>query len=298
MADLILINAIRVTPPGLVWPGTHVDTVNDVQTYNLWLGAGGIFWPASDAVVAAQAALVEQRRLAGVLDLPTAQAMLLSSVLSVVSAAGTTLIADLASTVLGKGTALIGDNGSGGTLASKLNEIGGTALPTVDTAADATHYGVSKLSVAPAVAFTPIAAGINDPAFTKLAEVGSAVLPTVSTEATDTNYGIVKLSVAPAVLHTPIALGPNDPAITGALKAATTQLSPNHPLVAGTVTVATLTFSASAKVQPIRNNPDPVAANWGALSITAQTPGAPGSITVTSSNAADTSSVDLLVLDV
>lgn len=250
MADLILINAIRVTPPGLVWPGTHVDSVNDVQTYNLWLGAGGIFWPASDAVVAAQAALVEQRRLAGVLDLPTAQAMLLSSVLSVVSAAGTTLVTDLASTALGKGTALIGDNGSGGTLASKLNEIGGTALPTVDTAADATHYGVSKLSVAPAVAFTPIAAGINDPA------------------------------------------------IVGAFKSTTSQLSQNHPLVAGTVTVATLTFTASAIVVPIRNNPDPVAANWGALSITAQTPGAPGSITVTSSNAADTSSVDLLVLDV
>jgi hypothetical protein len=233
-----------------VWPGTHYDTVNDVQQYNLVLSAGGIFWPASDPVVSAQADVILNGRLSGVLDAPTAQALMLAAVISSVASTGSTLAADLASTATGKGTALIGDFQSAGTLASKLNEIGSTSLPTVKTEADATHYGIVKLSTAPAVANTPIAAGINDPA------------------------------------------------ITGAFKASTFQLSQNHPLVAGTVTVATLTFSASAKVTPIRNNPDAVAAHWGSLSITAQTPGAPGSITVTSSNAADTSSVDLLILDV
>ncbi len=248
MSDQILINAVTVSPSGLAWPGTHYDTVNDAAQYALVLSAGGIFWPGSDAIVSAQAALVEQRRLAGLLDLPTAQAMLLAAVLSTVAATGTTLAADLLSQALGKGTALIGDNQSAGTLASKLNEIGATTLPTADTQADATHYGISKLSVAPAVA------------------------------------------------NTPIALGPNDPLVTGAVQVSTVQLSQNHPLVAGTVTVASLTFTAATKVVPIRNNPDPVAVNWGALSISVQTPGSPGSITVVSSDAADTSSVDLLLI--
>lgn len=248
MSDQILINAVTVPPTGLVWPGTHYDTVNDAAQYNLVLGAGGIFWPATDATVAAQAAIVERRRLAGVLDLPTAQALMLAGLIASVSATGSTLAADLASTATGKGTALIGDFASSGTLASKLNEVGSTSLPTVKTEADATHYGV------------------------------------------------VKLSAAPAVAHTPIALGPNDPLVTGAVQGATLQLSQDHALVAGTVTVATLTFTSTTLIVPIRNNPDPVATNWGALSISASTPGAPGSITVLSSDAADTSSVDLLLI--
>lgn len=248
MADVILINQIRVTPPGFVWPGTHYDTVNDVAEYSKAVSAGGIFWPASDPVVSAQADVVLNGRLSGVLDEPTAQALMLAALISSVSSAGTTLAADLASTALGKGTALVGDNQSAGTLASKLNEVGSTSLPTAKTQADATHYGIAKLSVAPAVASTPIAAGINDPL------------------------------------------------ILGAVQTSSVQLSQNNPLVAGTVTVATLTFTASTKIVPIRNDPDHTAANRGTISVTASTPGAPGSITVTSTNASDTSSVDLLLI--
>lgn len=237
MATLILINAVRVTPAGLVWPGSLFDTVQDAAQYNLILSAGGIFWPQSDVIVAAQQVIVQSRRLNGGIDLETAQGLMFAAVSSSLSSTGTTFAADLLATTLGKGTALIGDNQSGGTLAAKLNEIGATALPTADTQADATHYGV------------------------------------------------VKLSSAPAVANTPIAIGPNS-----------IQLSQNNPLVAGTVTIATLTFTALTTIIPIRNNPDPLAANWGALSISASTPGAPGSITVVSSDAGDTSSVDLLLI--
>lgn len=248
MADMILINQVRVTPAGFTWPGTHYDTVNDVAQYNAVVSAGGIFWPASDAVVSAQADIVLNGRLSGTLDPATAQALMLAALIASVAATGSTLAADLASTASGKGTALIGDFQAGGTLASKLNQIGSTSLPSALTQADATHYGV------------------------------------------------VKLSTAPAVANTPIALGPNDALVTGAVQGSTLQLSQNHSLVAGTVTVTTLTFTAATLIVPIRNNPDPVAANWGSLSISASTPGAPGSITVLSSDLADTSSVDLLLI--
>lgn len=247
MANKILINYVTVNPPGLVWPGTTYDDADPL--YAQAVSAGGVFWPSSDAVVAAQAQVVTQQRLAGRMDLPGAQAAMLAGLITSVSAGGGTFAADLLSTALGKGTALIGDNQSAGLLSAKLNEIGSTSLPTSKTQADATHYGVAKLSVAPAVASTPI------------------------------------------------ALGANDPLITGAVQAATVQISRNNPLVAGTVTVATLNITASSVIVPIRNNPDPVAANWGALSISASTPGTPGSVTVLSSDAADTSSVDILVIN-
>lgn len=64
-------------------------------------------------------------------------------------------------------------------------------------------------------------------------------------------------------------------------------------LVAGTAAVATANITAASKVVPIRETEGGVI---GDLSISAQTPGTPGSFNIDSSNALDTSKVRWLVL--
>lgn len=199
MASLILINAVSISPTGLVWPGTLYDTVNDAAQYNAALSGGGIFWPQSDAVVEAQRVLVQQHRLAGGLPLPAAQSMMFAAVLTSVNTSSTGSAAALAAAVTAQGTA--------------------------DAAAVVAAAAVVKASV---------------------------------------------------------------------------QIVRNLSLVAGTVTRSTgITVTAASIIVPIRNNPAPVALNWGALSISASTPGAPGvgSVTVLSSDNGDTSSVDILIIN-
>lgn len=67
-------------------------------------------------------------------------------------------------------------------------------------------------------------------------------------------------------------------------------------LVAGVLAVGSANITASSVIIPIRDVPDPVAANLGDLSITAPTPGTPGSFNVQSANGADTSTVRWLVI--
>lgn len=64
-------------------------------------------------------------------------------------------------------------------------------------------------------------------------------------------------------------------------------------MVAGSVTFAGLTLTASSKVYPIKEIEDPAAS--GALTVGAVTPGAPGSVTVTSANGAETSTIRVIV---
>lgn len=64
-------------------------------------------------------------------------------------------------------------------------------------------------------------------------------------------------------------------------------------LVAGTVTVATANITTASKVVPIR---DVAGANPGNLSVSAVTPGTPGSFTIDSANALDDSTVRWLVI--
>jgi hypothetical protein len=69
-------------------------------------------------------------------------------------------------------------------------------------------------------------------------------------------------------------------------------------MVAGSLVVSSgITVRAGSKFLPVRNNPDATAAHWGKLSTGSAVVGGPGtgSITVSSSNAADTSSVSLVI---
>ncbi len=219
MASLILINAVSISPTGLVWPGTLYDTVNDAAQYNAALNGGGIFWPQSDAVVEAQRVIVQQHRLAGGLPLPAAQSMMFAAVLASVNTSSTGSAAALAAAVAAQ--------------------------------ADAT-------------------AALSD-----------------ASDAQDTaDAAVIDAATAQATADAAVPL-------------ASVQLVQNLALVAGTVTRnTTITVTDDSVIVPIRNNPDPVATNWGALSISARTSGAPGvgSVTVSSSDAGDTSSVDILII--
>lgn len=64
----------------------------------------------------------------------------------------------------------------------------------------------------------------------------------------------------------------------------------------GSVAIGAANITAGSVIVPIRDVPDPVAANLGTLTISGATPGAPGSFNIDSSNAADTSSVRWLVI--
>lgn len=65
-------------------------------------------------------------------------------------------------------------------------------------------------------------------------------------------------------------------------------------MVAGSVTFATLTLTASSVVVPMKEIEDPLAS--GLLTVGAITPGAPGSVTVTSADNAETSTIRILVI--
>lgn len=65
-------------------------------------------------------------------------------------------------------------------------------------------------------------------------------------------------------------------------------------MVAGSVTFATLTLTASSIVVPIKEIEDPLAT--GLLTVGAVTPGAPGSVTITSADNAETSTIRVLVI--
>ena len=65
-------------------------------------------------------------------------------------------------------------------------------------------------------------------------------------------------------------------------------------MVAGSVTFAGLTLTASSVVVPIKQVED--TANSGALTIGAITPGAPGSVTITSADNGETSTIRALVI--
>lgn len=65
-------------------------------------------------------------------------------------------------------------------------------------------------------------------------------------------------------------------------------------MVAGSVTFATLTLAAASIVVPMKEIEDGAAS--GALTVGAVTPGAPGSVTITSADNAETSTIRVLVL--
>lgn len=112
--------------------------------------------------------------------------------------------------------------------------------PVVVSDASTTVKGITKLSVAPALATSPIAVGAND-------------------WASATNYGISKLSVAPASSTAPIAVGDNDTRIPTAAQIAamagtsgtpgsTNKFATENDSSNGvTYTASTLSFTASTK---------------------------------------------------
>ena len=174
MSNVVLLNWVRGSHnlPGLVLDATaNADRVTAIGH------EGGIFYDATVTEVAAAVVIAHKRHAQGANE-DELQSIMMAGMVSYLSTvvATSTLTSDLLSQVQNKGTHLIGDYASAGLLDAKLNEIGGTAvLATTKTRADSTHYGISKLSVAPAVATTPIAVGQNDPAVTVTAATVAAL---------------------------------------------------------------------------------------------------------------------------
>lgn len=88
------------------------------------------------------------------------------------------------------------------------------------------------------------------------------------------------------------SIGPIVDAATGAVPLASVQTG-SATLVAGEAAVATATLTNGSVILPIR---DVLGGTAGALTITAVTPGAPGTFTLTSASATDTSVVRWLVI--
>jgi hypothetical protein len=81
--------------------------------------------------------------------------------------------------------------------------------------------------------------------------------------------------------------------IATAVQAASCQTA-RGVMVAGSVTFSTLTLTAASLIVPMKEIEDGAAS--GLLTVGAITPGAPGSVTITSANGAETSTIRILVI--